>query len=83
MNKEIESTLKLIEAQIGLKLKLENDRAILKRRRGRKYFNVIMSTDLFSAEYARLESFAIRYGIISLEINGHNKVAIFINNNHE
>lgn len=75
----IEDTLKMIKEQTGLDLKLFNNDEGLKRRKGKNYFNVSMGTGIFSHEYNRLEAFAQTYGLISLEINGHNKVAIYIN----
>lgn len=75
----IEDVLKMIKEQTGLDLKLFNNAEGLKRRKGKKYFNVSMGTGIFCHEYNRLESFAQTYGLISLEINGRNRVAIYIN----
>ena len=76
----IPEILELIKEQTGLELELCDYFTGVKKHKGRKYFNVILSQRTSeSKEYEELERFADKYKLISVEPNGVNRVAIFQN----
>lgn len=78
MEKLITDTLGLIREQIGLDLSLCSHFNGVRTRMGRHYFNVILPTRCSrSTEYRQLESFAHSKGLIEVQQNGVNRVAIF------
>lgn len=79
----INKTLQLIEEQIGLRLTLCDYFTGLRKHRGKVYFNVIVKDRLYmSKEFAQLERFAFDKNLISVEPNGLNRIAIYLNTNN-
>ena len=77
----IQETLELIKEQTGLTLSLCEHFAGLKSHKGKKYFSVILSQRVSeSREFPILQRFANKYKTISVEPNGLNRIAVFINN---
>lgn len=76
----ITKTLQLIKDQTGLNLPLCPYFTGVQSHRGRKYFNVVLSAPTcFSAEYDKLKRFSSDFGLILVEPNGLNRVAVFLN----
>ena len=76
----INSTLKHIEEQIGLKLQLCDYFTGIRESNGDKYLNVILPKRTSEAkEYTQLVRFSDRFKTIRVEPNGLNRVAIFFN----
>ena len=75
----IEKTLKLIEDQIGLKLKLDPYfTGIRKNALGEDHFNVELKEPTWiSLEYTQLERFTKKFKTIRIERNGWKRVAIY------
>jgi len=73
--------LGLIKEQTGLNLKLCGHFTGIKTFKGEKYFNVELPERISqSKEFDKLEKFANKYGLIRVEPNGLNRVAIFNKN---
>ena len=74
-----EETLKHIEEQIGLKLKLDPYfTGVRINELGKKYFNVELKEHTWlSLDYTKLERFAKKHKSIRVELNGYRRVAIF------
>jgi len=78
----IKKTLRLIEEQIGIQLKLCDYFTGLRETRGtgERYFNVVLDVRTSeSREYTNLEQYSKKYGSIRVEPNGFKRVAIFPN----
>ena len=77
----IQETLENIKELTGLSLTLCDYFTGLRTSGGKKYFNVILPTRTSEAvEYTKLLQFSRKYGSISVEPNGVNRLAIFILN---
>jgi len=61
----------LIKDQIGLDLQLSDVK-------GKGFFNVNLSHNVFSDDYNKLKRFADKYNLIRIQPNGNNRVAIFL-----
>lgn len=75
----IEVTLKYIEEQLGLKLKLCDHFTGINEMGGIKYFNVVLKERTSeSDEYIKLKRFSDKYKTIRIESNGLKRVAVFV-----
>lgn len=77
----IQQTLKLIKEQTGLDLQLCESCTRIKKRNGRKYFNIVLNERVSeSKEFDLLKRFADKYQMISVEANGFQRAIIFLSN---
>lgn len=77
----IRETLNLIKEQTGLTLEPCPYFTGVKRRNGKKYFNVVLKQRVSeSMEYMKLERFADKYKLISVHPCGVDRAVIFVNN---
>lgn len=73
-----DEVLLYIKRQIGLDLVLCDYFTGIRHYNGQKYFNAVLSQRTSeSDQFARLSSFADRSGLISVQPNGVNRVAVF------
>jgi hypothetical protein len=71
-------TLKLIEKQTGLKIKLCPHFNGIKTHNGKKYFNIILNEKISeSKEFDKIKRFAKKYKTIDIEPNGLKRLSIF------
>lgn len=84
MEKLIVDTLELIKEQIGMTLTPCPHFTGVKTYNGKEYFNVILPSRVYdpaahrrSEQYRELESFAHHTGLIAIQPNGIDRVAIF------
>lgn len=78
-DKIIIETLKMLKEQTGLELQLCPDFPGLKKKFGKKGFNVLLKKPIFdSDEYELLLRFANKYKTIELSPNGSNRVLIIV-----
>lgn len=76
---EIGETLKIIEEQTGLNLKLCDYFTDFKEVDHKKYFNVMLKESISeSKEYDILLNFSKKYNTIKILPNGYKRVAIFL-----
>lgn len=76
----IETTLKHINEQLGLKLQLCDYFTGMRESNGNKYFNIILSQRTSeSKDYIQLVRFANKFKTIKVEPNGLKRVAVFLN----
>ena len=72
--------LKIIDEQIGLKLTLCDHFTGIRKKNGKKYFNIILNENTCeSKEYDKLKSFSDKYKLFSIEPNGQKRVSIILN----
>ena len=75
----IETTLKHIEEQTGLKLQLCDYFTGIREFSGDKYFNIVLNEKISeSKDFDVLKRFADKYRTIIIEPNGVSRVAIFV-----
>ncbi len=77
---DTQKTIESIEISTGVKLELCDYFTGVKTYQGKKYFNVILNEKISeSKDYTKLQRYADKYKIISIEPNGIRRVSIFIN----
>lgn len=78
MKEQIDNTLKYIEEQIGLKLKLYSEYETYKWK-GKTYFYVYVKDSIWTSdEYSKLESYSKIYNKINVMQSGYKRAGISI-----